>query len=95
MEAALNSKNVGVVNEEGRSVTVLLEEAVDALRCVGATVAEDTWVPDQDTGVFIPAEETSRPGRPCWTKRCSSVSSWRIAEQVRGGRKDGVGPRVE
>ena len=94
VEAALNSKNVGVVDEEGRSATVLLEEAVDALRFVGATEAEDTWVPDQDTGVFVPARmlptaapTTSKPGCPCWTKRCSSMSSWRIVEQVRGGRK--------
>ena len=86
MEAALNRKNVEVVDEEGRSATVLLDEAVDVLRCVGATEAEDTWVPDQDTGVFVPAEEAANGGahnqqtRPAVLDQpCLSSSSWRKA----------------
>ena len=48
-----------VVDEEGQSATVLLDEAVNALWGVGAAEAEDAWVPDQDTGVFVPAEEAA------------------------------------
>jgi len=50
---------VEVVDEERQSATVLLDEAVNALWGVGAAEAEDAWVPDQDTGVFVPAEEAA------------------------------------
>jgi len=84
-------KNVEVVDEEGQSATVLLDEAVNALWGVGAAEAKDAWVPDQDTSVFVPAEAptTSRPSRPCWTNR--------VCPRVHGGKhsKPDEGERME
>ena len=57
VEASLNRKNVEVVQGD-RSATLLLGDAVDALGGVGAE-ADDAWVPDQETGVFVPAEEAA------------------------------------
>ncbi|CAN6215379.1 unnamed protein product [Urochloa humidicola] len=59
VEASLNRKNVEVVQGEDRSATLLPDEAADALRGVGGAEAEDAWVPDQETGVFVPAEEAA------------------------------------
>ena len=49
VEAALNRKNVEVLQgEEEQVATVLPDE----------TIGEDaSWVPDQDTGVFVPADD--------------------------------------
>lgn len=54
VEAALNSKNVEEVAQEAgaRAATVLPEEVVH-------DDADAAWVPDQDTGVFVPAEEAA------------------------------------
>ncbi|OEL18173.1 hypothetical protein BAE44_0020808 [Dichanthelium oligosanthes] len=60
-EASLNRKNVEVVQGD-RSATLLPDEAVDALGGVGAAEAEHAWVPDQETGVFAPAEEAAGNG---------------------------------
>jgi len=57
VEASLNRKNVEVVQGD-RSATLLPGDAVDALGDVGAE-ADDAWVPDQETGVFVPAEEAA------------------------------------
>ncbi|CAL5045345.1 unnamed protein product [Urochloa decumbens] len=61
VEASQNRKNVEVVQGEDRSATLLPDEAADALRGVGvgAAEADDAWVPDQETGVFVPAEEAA------------------------------------
>ena len=79
-------KNVEVVDEERQSATVLLDEAVNALWGVSAAEADDAWVPDQDTGVFVPAEEAANGGahnqqtRPAVLDQpCLSASSWRKA----------------
>lgn len=61
VEESLNKKNVEVVLQGDRSATLLPDEAVDALRGVGAD-AEDAWVPDHETGVFVPAEEAAANG---------------------------------
>ena len=48
-----------------RSETLVAADAAEALRGVGdsdAAGAEDAWVPDQETGVFVPADETSGDG---------------------------------
>ena len=50
-------QNVEVVQGD-RSATLLPGDAVDALGDVGAE-ADDAWVPDQETGVFVPAEEAA------------------------------------
>jgi hypothetical protein len=56
VEAALNRKNADVVDVD-RSGSATLVPA-DARRGAG-----DEWVPDQETGVFVPAdEESSGPG---------------------------------
>ena len=60
VEASLNRKNVEVVQGD-RSATLLPGDAVDALGDVGAE-ADDAWVPDQKTGVFVPAEEAAGSG---------------------------------
>ena len=57
VEASMNRKNVEVVQGD-RSATLLPGDAVDALGDVGAE-ADDAWVPDQETGVFVPAEEAA------------------------------------
>jgi hypothetical protein len=62
VEASLNRKNVEVVQEDGRSATLLPDEAADALGGVGAEEAADAWVPDEETGVFVPAEEAAANG---------------------------------
>jgi len=62
VEAALNRKNVDVVQGEDHSATLV---AAEALRGVGdgdAAGAEDAWVPDQETGVFVPADEAYGDG---------------------------------
>ncbi|CAN6166337.1 unnamed protein product [Urochloa humidicola] len=60
VEASQNRKNVEVVHGEDRSATLLPDEAADALRGVGVGAdADDAWVPDQETGVFVPAEEAA------------------------------------
>ncbi|CAL5050480.1 unnamed protein product [Urochloa decumbens] len=61
VEASQNRKNVEVVQGEDRSATLLPDEAADALRGVGvgAADADDAWLPDQETGVFVPAEEAA------------------------------------
>jgi hypothetical protein len=56
VEAALNRKNVDVVQGD-RSATLVAAEAAEALGGVG-----DAWVPDQETGVFVPADEASGDG---------------------------------
>ena len=64
VEAALNRKNVEAV-QGNRSATLVAADGVEALRGVGdsdAAGAEDAWVPDQETGVFVPADETSVDG---------------------------------
>lgn len=61
VEASLNRKNVEVVQGD-RSATLLPDEAADALGGVGAEEAADAWVPDQETGVFVPAEEAAGNG---------------------------------
>ncbi|CAL5036355.1 unnamed protein product [Urochloa decumbens] len=48
VEASQNRKNVEVVQGEDQSATLLADEAAD-----------DAWVPDQETGVFVPAEEAT------------------------------------
>ena len=60
MEAALNRKNVEVV-QGGRSATLVSADGAEALGGVGdgAASADDAWVPDQETGVFVPADEAS------------------------------------
>ena len=60
VEASMNRKNVEVVQGD-RSATLLPDDAVDALGDVGAE-ADDAWVPDQETGVFVPAEEAAGSG---------------------------------
>ena len=60
VEASLNRKNVEVVQGD-RSAMLLPGDAVDALGDVGAE-ADDAWVPDQETGVFVPAEEAAGSG---------------------------------
>jgi len=60
VEASMNRKNVEVVQGD-RSATLLPDDAVDALGDVGAE-ADDAWVPDQKTGVFVPAEEAAGSG---------------------------------
>ena len=62
VEAALNRKNVDVVQGEDHSATLV---AAEALRGVGdgdAAGAEDAWVPDQETGLFVPADEAYGDG---------------------------------
>ena len=64
VEAALNRKNVEAV-QGNRSAMLVAADAAEALRGVGdsdAAGAEDAWVPDQETGVFVPADETSGDG---------------------------------
>ncbi|KAJ1257642.1 hypothetical protein BS78_10G011100 [Paspalum vaginatum] len=62
VEAALNRKNVDVVQGD-RSATLLPDDVAAALRGVGAGAdAHDAWVPDQDTGVFVPADEAAGNG---------------------------------
>lgn len=64
VEAALNRKNVDVV-EGDHSATLLAADAAQALRGVGdgdVAGADDAWVPDQETGVFVPADEASGDG---------------------------------
>jgi hypothetical protein len=56
VEAALNRKNVEVVQGD-RSATLVAADAAEALGGVG-----DAWVPDQETGVFVPADEASGDG---------------------------------
>ncbi|KAL6606330.1 hypothetical protein ACP70R_041983 [Stipagrostis hirtigluma subsp. patula] len=52
VEAALNSKNVEEVPlTDERSASVLPDEVVDD--------ADAAWVPDEETGVFVPAEEAA------------------------------------
>ena len=61
VEAALNRKNVEAV-QGNRSATLV---AAEALRGVGdgdAAGAEDAWVPDQETGLFVPADEAYGDG---------------------------------
>jgi hypothetical protein len=60
VEAALNRKNVDVVQGD-RSATLLAADAAEALRGVGDG-DDDAWVPDQETGVFVPADEVSGDG---------------------------------
>ncbi|KAL6861642.1 hypothetical protein ACP4OV_017342 [Aristida adscensionis] len=60
VEAALNSKNVEEVVQEGGAAAVLPEEVVDAAGA-GAD-ADAAWVPDEETGVFVPAEEAAAAG---------------------------------
>ena len=64
VEAALNRKNVEAV-QGNRSATLVAADGVEALRGVGdsdAAGAEDAWVPDQETSVFVPADEPSGDG---------------------------------
>jgi len=63
VEAALNRKNVEVV-QGGRSATLVTADAAEALGGVGdgAASADEAWVPDQETGVFVPAIEASGDG---------------------------------
>jgi hypothetical protein len=63
VEAALNRKNVEVVQGD-RSATLVAADAAEALGGVGdgAAGAEGAWVPDQETGVFVPADEASGDG---------------------------------
>ena len=45
-----------------RSETLVAADAAEALRGMGDSDAagdEDAWVPDQETGVFVPADEAS------------------------------------
>lgn len=61
VEAALNSKNVEVLQGEEHVATVLPDETIGS----GGSPAgeEDTsWVPDQDTGVFGPADVDTHGG---------------------------------
>jgi hypothetical protein len=54
VEAALNSKNVEVLQGEEYVATMLPDETIDI---GGAGAGEDaSWVPDQETGVFVPAD---------------------------------------
>ncbi|CAD6269512.1 unnamed protein product [Miscanthus lutarioriparius] len=65
VEAALNRKNVEAV-QGNRSATLVAADAAEALHGVGdsdAAGAEDAWVPDQETGVFVPANEASGDGK--------------------------------
>ena len=65
VEAALNRKNVDVVQGEDHSATLVAADAAEALRGVGdgdAAGAEDAWVPDQETGLFVPADEAYGDG---------------------------------
>lgn len=55
VEAALNRKNVEVLHEE-RTATVLQDETVDALE---GEAGDDAWVPNQETGVFVPADKAA------------------------------------
>ncbi|CAD6337990.1 unnamed protein product [Miscanthus lutarioriparius] len=63
VEAALNCKNVEVVQGD-HSATLVAADAAEALGGVGdgASGADDAWVPDQETGVFVPAYEASGDG---------------------------------
>uniref|UniRef100_A0A0A9FAF3 Uncharacterized protein n=1 Tax=Arundo donax TaxID=35708 RepID=A0A0A9FAF3_ARUDO len=55
VEAALNSKNVEeVIQDGGRAAAVLPDEVVDD--------ADAAWVPNQETGIFAPAEEAAGAG---------------------------------
>ncbi|KAM0882711.1 hypothetical protein ACQ4PT_032087 [Festuca glaucescens] len=54
VEAALNTKNVEVLQGEEHVATVLPDETIDI---DGTGTGEDaSWVPDQETGVFVPAD---------------------------------------
>ena len=61
VEAALNRKNVEAV-QGNRSATLVAAEALRGMGDNDAAGAEDAWVPDQETGVFVPADETSGDG---------------------------------
>ncbi|XP_047092065.1 uncharacterized protein LOC124703867 [Lolium rigidum] len=53
VEAALNTKNVEVLQGEEHVATVLPDETID----IDIGAGEDaSWVPDQETGVFVPAD---------------------------------------
>ncbi|CAN6202793.1 unnamed protein product [Urochloa humidicola] len=52
VEASQNRKNVEVVQGDDRSATLPAGEPAD----------DAAWVPDQETGVFVPAEEAAANG---------------------------------
>uniref|UniRef100_A0ACD5XWK7 Uncharacterized protein n=1 Tax=Avena sativa TaxID=4498 RepID=A0ACD5XWK7_AVESA len=54
VEAALNRKNVEVLQGEEHVATVLPDEAIDI--CAAGAGEDASWVPDQETGVFGPAD---------------------------------------
>jgi len=62
VEAALNRKNVEAV-QGNRSATLVAAEALRGMGDNDAAGAEDAWVPDQETGVFVPANEASGDGK--------------------------------
>ncbi|XP_037461888.1 uncharacterized protein LOC119332889 [Triticum dicoccoides] len=60
VEAALNRKNVEVLQgEEEHAATVLPDETIGGALDGGE---DASWVPDQDTGVFVPAGADSHGG---------------------------------
>jgi hypothetical protein len=61
VEAAQNTKNVEVLQGEEHVATVLPDETIDIGGVAGA--GEDaSWVPDQETGVFVPADTGATHG---------------------------------